>query len=98
MLSSRTEGLPNAVIEAQAAGVPVVAFDVGGVAETMIPGETGLLVKDLTAGALAAAVLGALADPEWRGRAATLGPDFVRSTFSLDKMIVTLSGIFREAP
>jgi glycosyltransferase involved in cell wall biosynthesis len=98
MLSSRTEGLPNAVIEAQAAGVPVIAFNVGGVAETIIPGETGLLVKELTAGALAAAVLGALADPEWRGRAAALGPDFVRSTFSLDKMIVTLSGIFREGP
>jgi glycosyltransferase involved in cell wall biosynthesis len=96
MLSSRTEGLPNALIEAQAAGVPVIAFDVGGVAETMIPGETGLLVKELSADALASAALGVLADPEWRGRAAALGPDFVRSTFSLEKMIVTLSGIFRE--
>ena len=87
MLASRTEGLPNALIEAQAAGLPVIAFDVGGVAETMIPGRTGLLVKELTADALAAAVLGALADADWRRRAAALGPDFVRSTFSLDKMI-----------
>ena len=97
MLSSRTEGLPNALIEAQAAGVPVVAFDVGGVAETMIPGETGLLVKEHTPGALAAAVLGALADREWRARAAALAPDFVRRAFSLEKMIVTLSGIFCES-
>lgn len=94
MLSSRTEGLPNALIEAQAAGVPVVAFDVGGVAETMLPGETGLLVKEQSASALAATVLHALADREWRARAAALGPELVHKTFSLEKMIVTLSSIF----
>jgi len=94
VLSSRTEGLPNSLIEAQAAGVPVVAFDVGGVAETMIPGETGLLVNEHTPGGLAGAVLAALADPEWRGHAAVAGANFVRSAFSLDRMIVTLSGIF----
>jgi glycosyltransferase involved in cell wall biosynthesis len=94
MLCSRTEGLPNALIEAQAAGVPVVAFDVGGVAETMIPGETGLLVKESSAGAMAATVLGAVADPQWRERAAAAGPKFVRGAFGIEKMIVTLSDIF----
>lgn len=96
MLSSRTEGLPNALIEAQAAGAPVVAFDVGGVAETMLPGETGLLVKEQSARALAATVLHAIADRKWQLRAAALGPDYVRKTFSLEKMFVTLSSIFCE--
>jgi glycosyltransferase involved in cell wall biosynthesis len=96
MLSSRTEGLPNALIEAQAAGVPVVAFDVGGVRETMIPGETGLLAPELTVDALATAAIGALADRQWRERAAALGPKFVRDAFGLEKMIVTLSEIFAD--
>jgi glycosyltransferase involved in cell wall biosynthesis/Flp pilus assembly protein TadD len=97
MLSSRTEGLPNALIEAQAAGVPVIALDVGGVKETMIPGITGLLIKELTAEALGAAALRALADLKWQRCAATLGADFVRQSFSLEKMIVTLSGILSES-
>jgi glycosyltransferase involved in cell wall biosynthesis len=94
MLSSRTEGLPNSLIEAQAAGVPVVAFDVGGVVETMVPGTTGLLVREHTVNALASAALGATADGEWRANAGKSGAEFVRSAFGLEKMIVTLFGIF----
>jgi len=61
LLTSRTEGLPGAVLEAGAAGVPAVGFDVGGVAEAIIDGETGFVVPagDITAAAVA---LGKLAD------------------------------------
>ncbi len=45
VLTSQTEGLPGAVLEAGAAGVPALAFDVGGTRETMVPGETGLLAR-----------------------------------------------------
>ncbi|HEY3637032.1 MAG TPA: glycosyltransferase [Rhizomicrobium sp.] len=96
MLSSRSEGLPNALIEAQAAGVPVIAFDVGGVVETMRPGETGQLVRELSAGALAATALEILASPQWHANASAAAPKFVRDVFSLEKMIVTLSGLFSE--
>jgi len=44
ILTSETEGLPGVVLEAAAAGVPAVAFDVGGTAETILPGVTGELV------------------------------------------------------
>ena len=44
ILTSETEGLPGVVLEAAAAGVPSIAFDVGGAAETIQPGITGELV------------------------------------------------------
>ena len=45
MLTSLWEGLPIAVLEAMAAGVPVVATDTGGIREIVKNGETGYLVK-----------------------------------------------------
>jgi glycosyltransferase involved in cell wall biosynthesis len=95
MLSSRTEGLPNSLIEAQAAGVAVIATNVGGVRETMIPGVSGLLVEDCTPGALAAAALGALRDCEWRRNAASAGREFVCKTFTTERMLNALLGVFR---
>lgn len=44
VLSSHTEGMSNAIIEAMAAGLPVVASDVGGNAESVADGETGFIV------------------------------------------------------
>ena len=61
LLPSRTEGLPGAVLEAGAAGVPTLAFDVGGTRETMVDGTSGLIVApgDITAMAEAAGQLAA---------------------------------------
>lgn len=60
-LASRSEGFPNSVVEAMAAGVAVVATAVGGVPDAVAEGETGMLVPPGEADALAAA-LGRLAD------------------------------------
>lgn len=46
LLSSRSEGMPVALIEAAAAAVPVVATPVGGVPELVVHGETGRLAED----------------------------------------------------
>lgn len=93
MLSSSSEALPNVLLEAQASGVPVVAYRVGGIAETMIDGETGILVKEDGADALAAALLRAIGDPDWRKAAAAAGPAFVRGRFSTENMIRSLSDV-----
>lgn len=65
------QGSPNAVLEAMAAGIPVIANDSGGTRESVIAGETGwLLPEDVRADRIAAAMREAWADPE---RSARLG-------------------------
>ena len=75
---SRFEGLCLAVIEAQAAGVPVVATPVGGIRETVVDGETGLLVPVGDPAALAAAVCRLLEDAELSARLAAEARSRVR--------------------
>ena len=87
LLTSRFEGTPNVLIEAQAAGIPVVAPDVGGTSEALLNGVTGILVGNRQASSLASAVLEILEDPGWRERAATQGPAFVSKKFGHQRMI-----------
>ncbi len=70
VLTSRNEGSPVALIEAMAAGVPVVSTDVGGVADVVEDGASGILAAMDDDAALAAGVLAVLAD---RDRAAAMG-------------------------
>ena len=63
VLSSRWEGNPLSVMEAMAAGLPVVSTGVGGVPELVREGETGLLVPSEDAGALAQAMQALVDDP-----------------------------------
>lgn len=53
---SRLDNLPNTLCEAQCCGTPVLAFDVGGTGETFVPGESGLLLSEMTPEALADAL------------------------------------------
>ena len=87
MLTSQFEGTPNVLIEAQAAGIPVVAPNVGGVGETLLDGTTGILVPNRKPSSFARAVLQMLHDPEWRERAAIHGPLFVAKRFGQQRMI-----------
>jgi glycosyltransferase involved in cell wall biosynthesis len=87
LLTSRFEGSPNVLIEAQAAGIPVVAPDVGGTSETVLDGKTGVVVGNRRPLNLANAVLQILDDPSWRDRAAIHGPIFVSKRFGHQRMI-----------
>jgi glycosyltransferase involved in cell wall biosynthesis len=81
------EGLCLAVIEAQAAGIPVVATPVGGIRETVVDGETGLLVPTESPDALAAAILEVLADPHAAHQRAHAAQDRVLEQFADSTMV-----------
>ena len=85
VLPSRYEGLPTAVVEAMACGIPVVATAVNAVPDVVVPGETGLLVPPGRPDLLADAVAYLLARPELAARMAerareSLGHRFEIST------------------
>jgi glycosyltransferase involved in cell wall biosynthesis len=86
VLSSRTEALPNVILEAMAAGLAVVATRVGGVPELVDPGRTGWLVPSGDAPGLAAALGQALADPKARQIRGRAGRQRAVQDFSLETM------------
>lgn len=66
ILPSTEDNFPNTVLEAMACGVPVVASDVGGIPEMVVPGETGLLAKAKSAEDLAEKICWMLEHPKER--------------------------------
>jgi glycosyltransferase involved in cell wall biosynthesis len=95
-LSSRNEGTPVALIEALAAGRPVVATRVGGVEHVVIPDRTGLLVPPTDPEALARAVTSLLSDKELRERLGAAGRVHVRATFGADRLVEDMRALYRE--
>ena len=91
LLTSEREGIPNAIIEAQHFGVPIVATDVGGISESIEEGLTGYVVPGPEGGAgpepYAEKLTAILLDPSWRLAATARAPDFVHAKFSLDKIV-----------
>jgi glycosyltransferase involved in cell wall biosynthesis len=98
LLTSEREGLPNTLIESQHFGVPVVSADVGGAAETMIAGKTGLLVAP-NAGSepFAAAIAGAITDEAWYANAVEEGQRFVHERFGPEHTVQRLLKYFEFA-
>ena len=84
---SEPAGCPNASLEALAAGMPVVATNVGGAAEQVIEGITGRLVPRRDPQALADALVELAANPALRARFAQAGREHAAQHFSLDRMV-----------
>jgi glycosyltransferase involved in cell wall biosynthesis len=87
MLTSRHEGLPNVLLEAQSLGIPVVAPDVGGVGEAVWSGVTGWAVRNADAASLADRVVACLENRAWGAEASAKGPAFVRDRFGIPTML-----------
>jgi glycosyltransferase involved in cell wall biosynthesis len=94
--SSVAEGLPNAVLEAMATGLPVVATAVGGTPEVVRSGETGLLVPADDPAALAEALSFLLVRPDVRAAMGAAGRARVESQFSVHTMVQETEGLLLE--
>jgi glycosyltransferase involved in cell wall biosynthesis len=81
--TSDSEGIPAAVLEAGYLRLPVVGFDVGGMGECVVDGETGLLAPAGDEAALAALVSRLVRDGEERRRLGNAARDFVAGSFSI---------------
>ena len=80
------QGCPNAVLEALAAGVPVVANDSGGTREQVIDGRTGILLRDREPATIAAGLARVLADAALARRLSDRGRAHVAQRFSMSRM------------
>lgn len=91
------EGLGVCLLEAQAAGVPVVAFRSGGVPEAVADGETGILVAPGDARALAEAILALLKDPDRAHALGAAGQARIRAQFSPATMAAAYAEVYAHA-
>jgi glycosyltransferase involved in cell wall biosynthesis len=96
MLTSDNEGTPVSLIEAQAAAVPVVGTDVGGVRSTVLDGETGLLAAPTDTDGLARAASAILDDPELANRFASAGRAHAFGSYGLPRLVDDLDAIYRR--
>jgi glycosyltransferase involved in cell wall biosynthesis len=88
--SYAVENLPFAVQEAMAAELPVVATEIGALAELVVDGVTGVLVPPHDPAALAAALGRVLADPDAARRMGQAGRDHLQREFSYDAFVTQL--------
>jgi glycosyltransferase involved in cell wall biosynthesis len=97
LLSSVIEGMPNALLEAMAAGLPVVTTRAGGCGEIVENDVSGLLVDTHDAEAIARALERVLTEPGVAEALASAGRERVRKTYSLAAMIGAMENAYRAA-
>ena len=96
VLSSVSEGMPLTVLEAMAAGRPVVATNVGGLPEVVEHGATGLLVPAGDPRAMAEAIAKLLREPGVRARMGEAGRQRARSLFDVQHMVQAYETAYRH--
>jgi len=96
VLASRTEGMPNSVMEAMAVGRPVVATRVGGLPELVSDGETGLLVPPADPARLAEALVRLIREPDLAGRLGARARLRAARAFALDQVVAAIAAVYAE--
>ncbi len=96
-ICSLWEGMAVSVMEAMAAGLPVVGTDVNGVADLVVDGETGILVDPRSPEQLTRALKTLILEPELRARLGEAGRARIETSFSLDQMVAAKQALYRRA-
>lgn len=96
LLPSETEGLPLVLVEAMLASKPVIATDVAGSNEVVVPGETGFLVPVGVPESLAEKATELLQDRELRASMGAAGCRRARSLFSEERYIREVATMYRD--
>lgn len=95
-LTSRNEGSPVALIEAMAAGVPVVSTEVGGVADVVEHGVSGLLAPMDDAAGIARHILTLLSDPDLRRTMGQHGRVKVAATYDAGRLVSDIETLYED--
>lgn len=93
---SREEGFSNAILEAMAGGLPVVAFGVGGNPEAVLDGRTGLIAPPRDSAGLASAIMMLLADPVRMREMGKAGRRRAEEEFSLERMVREMERLYDD--
>ncbi|MBI1870453.1 MAG: glycosyltransferase family 4 protein [Chlamydiae bacterium] len=96
VLPSLQEGLSLSILEAQAAGVPVVASNVGGISEVVVDGKTGILVPPQDSQALERTLNKMLEDPALARHMGSQGREHVSQKFNLDRMTDKVIALYEK--
>lgn len=96
VMPSLFEGLCMAVMEAFAAGLPVVATPVGGIPSTVIDGQTGILVPSRDVDKLAKAMISILDNPIKAGEMGLTGKNRIDRYFTVDKMVRGTESVYNH--
>ena len=95
-LSSFNEGTPVSLIEAQAAGVPVVSTDVGGVRDIVADGKTGIITGQFETKTYATALLDLIENEEKRKQMSLAGWNSVESKFHYKRLCSDMEALYNE--
>ena len=96
-LPTSEASIPLSMLEAMAAGLPVVATDMGGIPECIVPGETGTLVPLGDLDALVSAIVALVRDPAMRRRYGEAGRRLVSERFSPEQQTASIESVLAEA-
>lgn len=95
VLPSLAEGISNTILEAMACGLPVIATRVGGNAELVVDGETGMLVDSDDVAAMAQAIERYADEPALRERHGRQAREHVLARFSMARMLESYDTVYR---
>ncbi len=96
VLTSFNEGTPVSLIEAQAAGLPVISTDVGGVADVVVDGQTGRLVPSGDSGALTQALAELVSAPDQQRAWGKEGASRARAHYGVERLARDMADLYQR--